>query len=174
MLTILTLNILLMIVYLSHWDWNLYKSRKDIVNSLNEKIFLAMSPEGDYTTELMETYHKFIEWKINRKKLIDIKGISSLVKNLKTLEDGTIVHSFTLRTGILYSIANVFIKNKMTGVLSVNGLGYLFSNNLKAKVLKTIVKLFISRLFNNSFETIIFQNINDKDIILPKPKPVDE
>ena len=36
----------------------------------------------------------------------------------------------------------------MTGVLSVNGLGYLFSNNLKAKVLKTIVKLFISRLFN--------------------------
>ena len=75
-----------MIVYLSHWDWNLYKSRKDIVNSLNEKTFLAMSPEGDYTTELMETYHKFIEWKINRKKLIDIKGISSLVKNLKTLE----------------------------------------------------------------------------------------
>ena len=90
-----------MIVYLSHWDWNLYKSRKDIVYSLNEKTFLAMSPEGDYTTELMETYHKFIEWKINRKKLIDIKGISNLIKNLKTLEDGTIVHSFTLRTGIL-------------------------------------------------------------------------
>ena len=153
MLTILTLNILLMIVYLSHWDWNLYKSRKDIVNSLNEKTFLAMSPEGDYTTELMETYHKFIEWKINRKKLIDIKGISNLIKNLKTLEDGTIVHSFTLRTGILYSIANIFIKNKMTGVLSVNGLGYLFSNNLKAKVLKIFVKLFIKRLFNNSFRT---------------------
>ena len=166
MLTILTLNILLMIVYLSHWDWNLYKSRKDIVNSLNEKTFLAMSPEGDYTTELMETYHKFIEWKINRKKLIDIKGISNLIKNLKTLEDGTIVHSFTLRTGILYSIANIFIKNKMTGVLSVNGLGYLFSNNLKAKVLKIIVKLFITRLFNNSFETIIFQNINDKDTFI--------
>ena len=68
MLTILTLNILLMIVYLSHWDWNLYKSRKDIVASINEKTFIAMSPEGDYTTELMETYHKFIEWKINRKK----------------------------------------------------------------------------------------------------------
>ena len=92
MLTILTLNILLMIVYLSHWDWNLYKSRKDIVNALNEKTFLAMSPEGDYTTELMETYHKFIEWKINRKKIIDIKGVRNLIKNLKTLENGTIVH----------------------------------------------------------------------------------
>ena len=166
MLTILTLNILLMIVYLSHWDWNLYKSRKDIVASVNEKTFIAMSPEGDYTTELMETYHKFIEWKINRKKIIDIKGVRNLIKNLKTLENGTIVHSFTLRTGILYSIANIFIKNKITGVLSVNGLGYLFSNNLKAKVLKNIVKLFISRLFNNSFETIIFQNINDKDTFI--------
>ena len=25
-----------MIVYLSHWDWNLYKSRKDIVLNLDE------------------------------------------------------------------------------------------------------------------------------------------
>ena len=69
-----------MIVYLSHWDWNLYKSRKDIVSSLNEKTFIAMSPEGGYTTELMETYHKFIEWKINRKKIIDIKGVKNLIK----------------------------------------------------------------------------------------------
>ena len=155
-----------MIVYLSHWDWNLYKSRKDIVYSLNEKTFVAMSPEGDYTSELIETYHKYTEWKINRKKLIDIKGISNLIKKLKNLENGTIVHSFTLRTGILYSIANVFIKNKLTGVLSINGLGYLFSNNLKAKVLKIIVKLFIRRLFNNSFNTIIFQNINDEDTFI--------
>ena len=166
MLTILTLNILLMIVYLSHWDWNLYKSRKDIVYSLNEKTFVAMSPKGDYTSELMETYHKFLEWEINRKKLIDIKGIGNLIKKLKNLENGTIVHSFTLRTGILYSIANIFIKNKLTGVLSVNGLGYLFSNNLKAKVLKIIVKLFIRRLFNNSFNTIIFQNISDEDTFI--------
>ena len=54
----------------------------------------------------------------------------------------------------------------MTGVLSINGLGYLFSNNLKAKVLKIIVKLFITRLFNKSFNKIIFQNINDKDTFI--------
>ena len=48
MLTILTLNILLMIVYLSHWDWNLYKSRKDIVLNLNEITFM-LCPEGKYT-----------------------------------------------------------------------------------------------------------------------------
>ena len=166
MLTILTLNILLMIVYLSHWDWNLYKSRKDIISSLNEKKFVAMAPEGDYKNYLMKDYHQFINWNMNRKKLIDIRGIKNLIENIKRFEDRTIIHSFTIRTGIIYSIANIFVKNKITGVLSINGLGYIFSNNLKAKILKTMLKLFVKKLFNSSFDEIIFQNINDKEIFL--------
>jgi len=166
MLTILTLNILLMIVYLSHWDWNLYKSRKDIISSLGGKKFIAMAPEGDYKIYLMEEYRQFVNWNMNRKKLIDIRGIKNLIENINKFEDGTIIHSFTIRTGIIYSIANIFVKNKITGVLSVNGLGYIFSNNLKAKILKTILKLFIKKLFNNSFDKIIFQNINDKETFI--------
>ena len=166
MLTILTLNILLMIVYLSHWDWNLYKSRKDIVSSLEDKNIIAMCPQGDYTDKLKGTYHQFVDWNINRQKIIDKKGLKYLIDNLRDLDEGTIVHSFTFRTGILYSIANIFVKNKITGVLSVNGLGYLFSNNLKAKILKVIIKLFIKRLFNASFSKIIFQNTNDKETLI--------
>ena len=166
MLTILTLNILLMIVYLSHWDWNLYKSRKDIISSLGEKKFIAMAPEGDYKNNLIENYDQFINWNMNRKKLIDIRGIKYLIKSLNKLDDGTIIHSFTIRTGIIYSIANIFVKNKLIGVLSVNGLGYIFSNNLKAKILKIILKLFIKKLFNNSFDNIIFQNTNDKETLI--------
>ena len=41
-----------MIVYLSHWDWNLYKSRKDIVLNLNDLNFTAICPEGKYIKEL--------------------------------------------------------------------------------------------------------------------------
>ncbi len=155
-----------MIVYLSHWDWNLYKSRKDIVSSLGERFFVAISPEGEYTNLLKKTYNKCINWNIDRKKIIDIKGLKNLIKNLNNLEDGTIVHSFTLRTGILYSIANIYTKNKIKGVLSINGLGYIFSKNLKAKVLKFVLKFFIKRLFENSFDKIIFQNTNDREVFL--------
>ena len=155
-----------MIVYLSHWDWNLYKSRKDIVSSLENKNIVAMCPQGEYTDELKGTYKQIIDWNINREKILDRKGLKNLIDNLKKLDDGTIVHSFTIRTGILYSIANIFVKNKITGVLSVNGLGYLFSNNLKAKILKAIIKLFIKRLFNASFSKIIFQNTNDKETLI--------
>jgi len=166
MLTILTLNILLMIVYLSHWDWNLYKSRKDIVSNIDDKSFTALCPEGRYSKELRSIYKNYIKWEIDRKKTFDIKGIINLKKIIGTLENGTVIHSFTLKTGILYSITNLFIKNKFKGVLSINGLGYLFSNNLKAKFLKFLLSTFIKRSFNKSFQEIIFQNESDKNIFL--------
>ena len=166
MLTILTLKILLMIVYLSHWDWNLYKSRKDIVSNLDEKNFIAVCPEGNYSNNLKNIYQDYINWKFNRKKTIDLKGIINLKYILNSLEKESIVHSFTLKTGILYSIAKLFVKNNFKGVLSINGLGYLFSNNLKAKFLKFLLSGFIKRFFNKSFTEIIFQNESDKNIFL--------
>ena len=166
MLTILTLKILLMIVYLSHWDWNLFKSRKDIVSNLDEINFTAVCPIGAYSKELSTIYEGSINWEIDRKKTIDFKGIINLRNILNSLEKDSIVHSFTLKTGILYSIANLFTKNNNKGVLSINGLGYLFSNNLKAKILKFILGTFINKSFNKSFQEIIFQNENDKKIFV--------
>ncbi len=155
-----------MIVYLSHWDWNLFKSRKDIVSNLDEINFTAVCPIGAYSKELSTIYEGSINWEIDRKKTIDFKGIINLRNILNSLEKDSIVHSFTLKTGILYSIANLFTKNNNKGVLSINGLGYLFSNNLKAKILKFILGTFINKSFNKSFQEIIFQNENDKKIFI--------
>ena len=166
MLTILTLKILLMIVYLSHWDWNLYKSRKDIVSNLDEEDFIAICPKGIYSEELKSIYQEHINWQINRTKTFDFKSVLNLKKILNSLEEESVVHSFTLKTGILYSIANFFVNKNINGVLSINGLGYLFSNNLKAKFLKFILRTFIKRIFNKSFKEIIFQNVSDKEIFL--------
>ncbi len=170
MLTILTLKILLMIVYLSHWDWNLYKSRKDIVLNLDDLNFTAICPEGKYTKELSSIYKDCINWEIERKNTFDIKGIINLKNILNSLEEDTIVHSFTLRTGILYSISNLFLNNNLKGVLSINGLGYLFSNNLKAKILKFLLSTFIKISFNKNFREIIFQNKSDQDTFLKYSK----
>ena len=164
MLTILTLKILLMIVYLSHWDWNLYKSRKDIISNINDKNFVAICPEGKYSDNLVKIYNEYLNWNFKREKLFDIKGMKNLVSILNKLDEGVIIHSFTLKTGIIFSIANLFVKNKIIGILSINGLGYLFSKNIKAKILKSILKLFISKLFNKGFKTIIFQNLDDKKV----------
>ena len=51
-------------------------------------------------------------------------------------------------------------------VLSITGLGFLFSRSSKAKLLRYLLKPFISYLFNNAINVIIFQNTSDKDIFL--------
>ena len=52
MLTILTLKMLLMIVYLAHWDWILTQSRKDIVSNISDSKFMAVCPIDVNKTEL--------------------------------------------------------------------------------------------------------------------------
>ena len=112
-----------MIVYLSHWDWNLYKSIKDIVSSIGGENFIAICPEGDYSNSLKNVYSKTLNWDLNRKILFDIKGIINLKNHISKMDKNTIIHSFTLKTGILFSIANLFLNNNLYGVLSINRLG---------------------------------------------------
>jgi glycosyltransferase involved in cell wall biosynthesis len=164
MLTNLRLKMVLMITYLSHWDWILYKSRKDLIKYIKSEEVHAMCPRGVHIEELESIYKSVLSWELNRNKLLDIKGILSLRKLLKNLDSK--FHCFTLKTGILFCLANLFLKNKNKAVLSITGLGFLFSRRIKAKLLRYLIRPFISYLFNNSFDTIIFQNTSDKEIFL--------
>jgi len=134
MLTILTLNILLMIVYLSHWDWNLYKSRKDIVLNLDELNIKSICPEGIYTKELKTIYQEHINWKIDREKTFDFKGVINLKNILNSLEGGTIVHSFTLKTGILQIVdpASEITIGSTTVITSNTVLGRFLTDNIES------------------------------------------
>ena len=164
MLTNLRLKMVLMITYLSHWDWILYKSRKDLIKYINSDKIHAMCPSGDYEIELESIYNGVTTWKLDRKKLLDINAVLMLRSHIKST-DGSF-HCFTLKTGILYCLANIFVKNKNKAVLSITGLGFLFSNSLKARLLRLIVKPFMRSLFNKSFDVIIFQNHSDEKLFL--------
>ena len=129
-----------MIVYLAHWDWILTQSRKDIVSNISESKFMAVCPLDVNKTELENYYEETLDWKINRNKILDYSGIRNLRKIIKSLNSEDIVHVFTLKSGLLFSIANLFRNNKTKNILTVTGLGYLFSNNFKAKFFKIIAK----------------------------------
>ena len=78
MLTILTLKMLLMIVYLAHWDWILTQSRKDIVSNINDSKFMAICPIGRNEIELKNYYKEAIDWKLNRNKIFDIANKNNI------------------------------------------------------------------------------------------------
>ena len=143
MLTILTLKMLLMIVYLAHWDWILTQSRKDIVSNINDSKFMAICPIGRNEIELKNYYKEAIDWKLNRNKIFDFWGIKNLRNTLNDLNSDDIVHVFTLKSGLLFAFANLFRNNKTKNILTITGLGYLFSDNFKAKILKILLSLIL-------------------------------
>ena len=162
MLTILTLKMLLMIVYLAHWDWILTQSRKDIVSNINDSKFMAICPIDENKIELENYYQETIDWKIDRNKIFDFWGIKNLRKIIKNLNSEDIVHVFTLKSGLLFAFANLFRHNKTKNILTITGLGYLFSENFKAKILRKILSLLIENLINKNFDFLMFQNKEDQ------------
>ena len=162
MLTILTLKMLLMIVYLAHWDWILTQSRKDIVSNINDSKFMAICPIDENKIELENYYHKAVDWNLNRNKIFDTSGIRSLRKITKSLNYDDIVHVYTLKSGLLFAFANLFRNNKTKNILTITGLGYLFSNNFKAKILKILLSFFITHLINKNFDFLMYQNNIDQ------------
>jgi len=162
MLTILTLKMLLMIVYLAHWDWILTRSRKDIVSNINNSKFMAICPISENEIELENYYQETIDWKIDRNKIFDFWGIKNLRKIIKNLNSEDIVHVFTLKSGLLFAFANLFRNNKTKNILTITGLGYLFSDSFKAKILKILLSFFITHLINKNFDFLMYQNIEDQ------------
>ena len=155
---------MLMITYLSHWDWILYKSRKDLIKYIKSEEIHAMFPNGVYVKELESIYKGVTPWEIDRNKVLDVKAILLLRNHLKNVTSK--FHCFTLKTGILFSLASLFLENKNKAILSITGLGYLFTSSSKAKLLRFLMKPFMSYLFNSSFDTIIFQNKSDEKIFV--------
>ena len=162
MLTILTLKMLLMIVYLAHWDWILTQSRKDIVSNIKDSKFKAICPIDGNKILLEKYYEETVNWKVDRKKILDFYGIRNLRKILESLNSGDIVHVFTLKSGLLFAFANLFRHNKTKNILTITGLGYLFSENFKAKILRIILSLLIENLINKNFDFLMFQNKEDQ------------
>ena len=105
---------------------------------------------------------KTIDWKLNRNKIFDFSGIKNLRKIIKDLNSDDIVHVFTLKSGLLFAFANLFRNNKTKNILTITGLGYLFSDNFKAKILKILLSFFIKRLINKNFDFLMYQNGEDQ------------
>tara|TARA_A100000164_G_scaffold370533_1_gene396754 strand:- start:241 stop:1320 length:1080 start_codon:yes stop_codon:yes gene_type:complete len=150
-----------MINYVAHWDRILIQSRSQIINELSEYRFRSICPVGD-GDELKKHYAESINWQITREKYFDFSAIISLRKIIKNLDNGSVFHIFTLKTGFLFMISNLFLNKNFKSTLSITGLGYFFSNNISAKIFKIILRPVFITLINKTYENIIYQNIEDE------------
>ena len=156
-----------MIYFLAHSDWILFNSRKEIANhlkKLNYKVN-AITTEEEYKEDLKKYFNNFYNWRVNRYKLIDIKGIINLRKILKQVKKGDIVHIYTLKSGLYVLFASHFMKKKYKVVLSITGLGYLFSRGISSKIMRNILRFYMKYFLNKNIDNLIFQNEIDQKIL---------
>tara|TARA_Y100000768_G_scaffold382149_1_gene361995 strand:+ start:2267 stop:3367 length:1101 start_codon:yes stop_codon:yes gene_type:complete len=156
-----------MIYYLAHSDWILFNSRKEIANRLKELNYQvsAITTNEKYADELKIYFDNFYEWKVNKFSLIDINGVRNLRKKLKKLNEGDFLHIFTLKSGLYALFSMHFLTKKFKIVLSVTGLGYLFSKGAKSMVIRNILRFYMKFFFNKKIDYIIFQNHKDQKIL---------
>ena len=152
-----------MINYIAHWDRILIQSRSDIINELQEYKFRAICPVND-SNKIKDYYFENINWKISKTKLFDFKAIFRLKRILDALEQNSIVHVFTLKSGFFFMIASYFSRKNFNSTLSITGLGYIFSKRLSTKFIKLLLRPIFILLINKTFKNIIYQNSLDQDI----------
>ena len=150
-----------MINYVAHWDRILIQSRSKIVNELNNYEFRSICPIVDEKA-LKAHYSESLNWNISREKYFDLSGVLRLRKMLKNFDDGSVFHIFTLKTGFLFMISNLLLNKNFKCTLSVTGLGYFFSKNIIAKILKILLRPIFLALINKTFQNIIYQNTSDE------------
>ena len=151
-----------MINYIAHWDRILIQSRVEIINELQDYNFRAICPLGE-STKIKDHYSENIDWGISKNKFFDFNAIFKLKKILDNLEENSIVHVFTLKSGFFFMIAAYFSNKKFNSTLSITGLGYLFSNRLNTILIRFLLKPIFVWLTNKTFKNIIYQNSSDEN-----------
>ena len=152
-----------MINYIAHWDRILIQSRSEIINELQEYNFRAICPINN-SNDIEDCYFENINWKISKTKFFDFKAIFRLKKILDDLDENSIVHVFTLKSGFFFMIASYFSRKNFKSTLSITGLGYIFSNRLSTKIIKSFLRPIFIFLINKTFKNIIYQNSTDQNI----------
>ena len=73
-----------MIYFIAHSEWILQRSRADMARNLNSNFKItSICPLEEYKNNIIESYHDAIDWKIDRTKLLDIRGILELRNFIK-------------------------------------------------------------------------------------------
>ena len=157
-----------MIYFLAHSDWILYNSRKEISDNLIKQYDYevnAITPDGEFKNKLDKYFSQIDLWEVDRLKFIDLRGIINLRSILKNLNEDDTLHIFTLKSGLYALFATTFYKKKFKIVLSITGLGYLFSRNFISKIIRNILRFYMRFFFKKKIDILIFQNEMDKKVL---------
>ena len=159
------------IVFLSHFDGNLYLFRLPIMKALALKGWrvIALCPGGEYSSRFQEEGVEHIPYTIERASLSPLSAVKTILairKVLKTIRPD-ILHTFTVKPNIFGLIAGP-LSGVKTRIASVTGLGsYFIEEGLKSWIVRSLITTFYRLLFPFA-SAVIFQNNDDRELFIRK------
>ena len=155
--------------FLSHLDLNLYLFRTPIMQALIEKgvTVYAICPQGHYNDALKTLGCIVVNYEIERQGLNPIKEWRSVYNIYDAIKDLhlNLIHTFTAKPNIYGTFAAK--KARIPAILNlVEGLGsFYIENNLKSRIVKTIMEFLYTRAFAISDKTV-FVNSDDPQYMI--------
>lgn len=153
------------VVLFANTDWYLYNFRLSLARRLRElgHRLILVSPDGEYGSKLKAMGFDWRPLPMNRRSLNPLAE-AKLVLHLAGLlrrEKVDIVHGFTIKPAI-YGALSGRLAGVRGRVNAVAGMGYVFiSDELKARVLRPVVRTLARLAFDGRDARLIVQNPDD-------------
>lgn len=155
------------ILFFANTDWYLYNFRLSLAQSLRNAghEVVLLSPSGDYAPRLVEAGFRWLEFNFSRQGINPVAELNTIAALRRVYQDEKpdLVHHFTIKCVLYGSFA---ARRAGIGAIvnSITGLGYVFSDQFPARVLRLLVK----RLYRSAVAgtQVIFQNPDDRDLFL--------
>ena len=145
-------------------DYYLHRFKGGLLRALSEaghKVY-AIAPAGDSVEAIESEGAKFIDWQLSRRgvsppgELRSLTALHAIYRRTKP----DLVHHFTAKPRVYGAIAARFAGVPVV-VASVNGLGYVYTEqNLKSAIARPVVSVF-NRLAFGLSGAVLFQNHDD-------------
>lgn len=155
-------------VLFANTDWYLYNFRRSLALALKRAGYdvLLISPPGPYGDKLRELGLRWEPLPMERRSLNVLRELALLwyLVGLLRRERPALVHGFTIKCAVYGSLAA-----RMAGiparVNAVAGMGYVFtSNQLKARILRPIVRALLRLALGGKGARLILQNADDVEL----------
>lgn len=165
------------IVYLSHYDGNLYLFRLPIMEAMKNRGYrvIALVPSGEYNEALKNSGIEVINYEIVRESINPLKELFTIHRIYKKIKEinPEILHTFTAKPNLYGAIAGKFAGVKKI-FITVTGLGSFFiDTTIRSRLIRSIIiswykiasKIATKTLFQNSDDLGFFveSNITKKD-----------
>jgi glycosyltransferase involved in cell wall biosynthesis len=153
------------VVLFANTDWYLYNFRLSLAQKLRQDGYevVLLSPPGEFGPKLQALGFSWHAMPMNRRSLNPLRELGVLAWLVRFLqrEKPDLVHGFTIKSAVYGSLASKFA-GVPARINAVAGMGYVFtSRDLKARVLRPIVRQLMRSALNGRRNALILQNPDD-------------